>query len=400
VAGAEPGGWSGHGQFVGAWRGTLAEPVCLGRVSGQEVGFLGVSWGRAEWTGASEPQRIRLDSLVVRRDGAELRLEGWMETGMLGEEDALDLRVGLTRWPAGDLVSALAWDVDLQGPVTGEAVLSGRRSAPAGTARFASPSGTFSGVRYEALEVASVLRGAVTEVTSGAATVAGGRISFRGVASDDGTYDGEATARGVDLAALPGLSGGGEWRGQLSGHAVGVGSLERPRLTARVEGEGLALAGESIGNLEATLRGQGDGSLRVEAHTTGRVALALAGTMGMAAPHEAALTISMAQSPLDPFLRALHAALPPAVALSAAAQATVRGPLARPAELSAEVEVTGVYNPGSVVSTFTTTRFRPSGAVLMAFTLFILTGGCALANPEGSYVEFINSDLFKPKQKE
>ena len=72
VAGVEPGGWSGSGTFQGAWRGTLAEPVFQGRFTGQQVGFLGVNWGRAEWTGASEPQRIRMDSLVVRKDGAEV----------------------------------------------------------------------------------------------------------------------------------------------------------------------------------------------------------------------------------------------------------------------------------------------------------------------------------------
>ena len=66
--------------------------------------------------------------------------------------DALDLRVVLSGWPAADLTRALAWDVDLQGPVTGDATLRGRRSAPVGVARFTSPRGKFSGVGYEALQ--------------------------------------------------------------------------------------------------------------------------------------------------------------------------------------------------------------------------------------------------------
>ena len=33
------------------------------------------------------------------------------------------------------------------------------------------------------------------------------------------------------------------------------------------------------------------------------------------------------------------------------------------------------YKPGSVVSTFTTTRLLPSGAVAIALTLLIFTGG-------------------------
>jgi len=343
VAGPEPGGWSGSGAFRGTWRGTLAVPIFHGRFSGQQVGFLGVQWGRAEWTGTSEPERVRMDSLVVRREGAELRLEGWMDTGLLGEGDALDLRVALTGWPAADLTRALAWDVDLQGPVTGEAALQGRRSAPFGTARFHSPSGMFSGVRYESLEVASTLRGSATEVSAGAATIAGGRIEFHGTASDDGTYDGEATAHGVDASALAASAGiATAWQGRLSGRAVGFGTLDRPRLTARVRGTDLAMAGRDMGSLEADLRGAGDGALLLDARTAGRFDLAVAGRVGVVAPHDAELTMVMAQAPLDSFFRAMNAAFPPTVALAAAARATLRGPLARPHDLTAEVEVTEV----------------------------------------------------------
>ena len=42
------------------------------------------------------------------------------------------------------------------------------------------------------------------------------------------------------------------------------------------------------------------------------------------------------------------------------------------------------YNPGSVVSTFTTTRLIPSGAVAIAFTFLIFTGGSAFLYEEES----------------
>lgn len=343
VAGVEPGGWSGSGAFQGKWIGTLTQPVFQGRFSGEQVGFLGVTWGRAEWTGASEPERVRMDSLVVRRDGAELRLEGWMDTGLLGEKDALDLRVGLSGWPAPDLTRALAWDVDLQGPVTGQGHLHGRRSAPLGAVRFQSPAGRFSGVGYEALHVAATLRGAVTEVTEGTATVARGRIEFRGTAADDGTYDGEATARGVDVAALAASAGiATPWRGLLSGRAVGFGSLARPRLAARIDGADLAVAGESIGELDAELKGDGDGIVRVSAATSGRIHLAVNGHVGVAAPHDSELTLVMAQAPLDPFVRALQASFPTTVGVSAAGHAVLRGPLARPRDLAVDARITDV----------------------------------------------------------
>jgi translocation and assembly module TamB len=343
VAGVEPGGWSGSGSFQGKWRGTLAEPIFQGRFSGQQVGFLGVSWGRAEWTGAVEPERLRLEPLVVRRDGAELRLEGWMDTGLLGETDALDLRAVLSGWPAADLTRALAWDVDLEGPITGDATLRGRRSAPVGVARFTSPRGKFSGVGYEALQLLATLRESATEVTAGSATVAGGRVEFHGTVTEDGTYDGEAIARGVNVAALAASAGvATAWRGQLSGRAVGHGSLERPRLTARIEGTDLAVAGQGVGTLVADLHGAGDGALLVSATTAGGLALAVNGRVGVASPYDAQLTVAMAQAPLDPLLRAFAASLPATVGLSAAGKATLRGPLARPRELAADAEITDV----------------------------------------------------------
>jgi translocation and assembly module TamB len=343
VAGVEPGGWSGSGAFSGKWRGTLARPVFQGRFSGQQVGYLGVQWGRAEWTGAVEPDRVRLDQVVVRRDGGELRMDGWMETGLAGENDALDLRVHVRGWPAPDFTRALAWDVDLDGPVTGDATLLGRRSAPTGTARFRSPAGRFSGVPYEALDVAARLRGTATEVTAGSATVAGGRVSFHGTASEDGTYDGEADARDVDMGRLAATAGvASAWRGRLSGHATGFGALDHPWLSAHVDGEDLAVAGESLGDLSADAAGSGDGTLTLAAATSGRLALTARGSVGIGAPHVAALDVAIAQMPVDPFLRAAYPAFPSTVALAAAARATITGPLADPRALVAEGEITGV----------------------------------------------------------
>ena len=237
AVGPEPIGWSGVGTFQGTWKGTLARPIFQGRFSGQRVAYLGVVWGHAEWSGAAEPDRIRMDQVVVRRDGGELRIDGWMETGLLGEHDALDLRVHVQGWPAEDFTRALAWDVDLEGPVTGDAVLHGRRSGPEGTVRFASPAGAFSGVRYEALAVASVLHATTTEVSFGTATVLGGRVDFKGAVRDDGAYDGEASAAGIDVSALAARAGiKAPWRGRLSGQATLVGTLDHPRGVARVSG--------------------------------------------------------------------------------------------------------------------------------------------------------------------
>ncbi len=78
---AQKAGFSGEGTFEGRWRGTLDVPLFEGRSTGRNVGYRGVVWGRAEWVGSADPVEVRSHSLVVRRPGAEMWLDGRVQTG-------------------------------------------------------------------------------------------------------------------------------------------------------------------------------------------------------------------------------------------------------------------------------------------------------------------------------
>ena len=94
---ARPNPWvsPAPGLFRGRWRGTLGAPVFEGRFSGRDLGYAGVDWGKAEWAGSADAGAVRSHSLVLSRGGAELWLDGLVETGFFGAEDALDARVRL-----------------------------------------------------------------------------------------------------------------------------------------------------------------------------------------------------------------------------------------------------------------------------------------------------------------
>ena len=77
-------GFTGAGLFRGRWRGTLGAPVFEGRFSGRDVGYAGVVWGKAEWAGSADIGSVRSHSLVLSRGGAELWLDGLVETGFFG----------------------------------------------------------------------------------------------------------------------------------------------------------------------------------------------------------------------------------------------------------------------------------------------------------------------------
>jgi len=330
-------GFSGTGSFLGRWRGTLGSPVFEGRFSGPDVEYLGVHWGRTDWAGTADSRKVRSDSLVLRRAGGELRLEGEMETGELGERDALDVRVRFSGWPAADFIKALEWEVPLEGLLSGEARVSGRRSAPQGPVRVASASGRYHGATYGDLEVDALLRGSTTEVRQGYAAVGGGTVSFRGTVTDDDVYDGTATAADMDVAELVPPVAGVAWGGRVSGTATLQGPLARPQLRARVASPRLFLGDEGVGSLQADLLGAGDGTVAVEAQVRSpRVDLVLRGSVAAAAPHAASLQITARETSVDPFLRVAYPALPAAMGLITSGDLRVEGPLSRPGDLRLE----------------------------------------------------------------
>jgi len=325
---AQPVGFAGEGTFRGRWKGTLHVPVFEGRFAGNDVVYLGVQWGRADWVGSADPTEVRSHSLVLRRPGSELWLDGRMQTGLFGQEDALDVKLRLAEWPAADVVKALAWGIDLQGPLSGEVSARGRRSAPEGEARLTSGGGRYFGVKYESAEVGARWRGARTEVTSGRAGLGGGTLRFHGSLTDDGVYDGQAEAKDVELSTIvPPLAPEAGLSGRASGSLLLQGTLARPRLTASLRSPRVFLGDEGVGALVADLRGVGDGQVAVDARCrSARVDLALTGTVGAAAPYPAALTLRGRETSLDPFLRVVQPLVPNALGLVATGEVTLSGP--------------------------------------------------------------------------
>src|SRR6185503_9449068 len=100
-----------------------------GSFAGEDVGYLGVTWGSARWTGSLSPGEVRSTRLELQRGDGLLKLEGRVETGYYGDRDGLDVTLRALQWPAEDLVRALGVKLPLEGPLSGELALHGRRSA-------------------------------------------------------------------------------------------------------------------------------------------------------------------------------------------------------------------------------------------------------------------------------
>ncbi len=340
---AQPIGFSGAGSFRGYWRGTLSWPAFEGRFSGTRVGYLGIDWGRAEWSGSFDTaaERVRSHSLVLRKDGGEIWWDGDNEIGWLGQRDAMAGRLRLGSWPVADIVRFMEWRIVATGRASGEATVGGRRSAPEGEARITARDGTYFSVPYQSARIESRWDPRVAEVTSGEVQLGGGHAGFRGTLDNEGVYDGSGEMENVDLGALvPASAPGVGYSGRLTGRVLMQGTLTRPRLRASLRSPRLFVGDEGIGSLELELVGTGQGRVRVDGRCrSARVDLTLAGTVGTLAPYLAALTLSARSTSLDPFLRVAQPVLPATLTVIASGEAQIAGPLATPESVSAQVRL-------------------------------------------------------------
>lgn len=345
--GAAPTGLSGGGRFRGRWRGRTFDPLFDGRFSGTGIGYLGVNWGDAEWAGTLDAAEVRSHSLALRKEGGELWLDGRAETGGLAEKDGIEAQLRFRGWPAADFRKALEWDLDLEGALFGEVDLKGRRSAPFGSLRVTAESGRFHGLAFRELEVRADLEGALTRVAFGRAGVGGGTVLFRGSVTRDDVYDGFAEAQGVALDDVaPALPGGAHLGGRVSGEVRLQGPLDRPRLEGRLRSSRLFLGEEGLGALELRLSGGGDGNADLEGRlVSARLDVRGQGRIGIAAPHAAALKLSVRDTSVDPYLRVLAPALPGAAAIVLSGDARLQGPLGQPEALEGEALLSSIELP-------------------------------------------------------
>jgi translocation and assembly module TamB len=340
---AHPAGFTGSGSFRGHWGGTTSLPVFKGRFTGHDIQYVGVDWGRAEWAGTLDTRAESVDSrsLRLRKGDAEIWWDGRTEIGWYGVRDAIEGEARLSRWPAEDIATFMEWDLDATGTVSGVASAHGRRSEPVGETNVVARDGYYYGFLYEEASIEARWRGRVAEVTAGELRLGGGAVDFRGTLTDDGVLDGSAEMASVDLGTLlPRPDPDVAFAGQLSGQLVLQGTLARPRLQARLTSPRLFLGDEGIGALEASVVGNGDGRLSVDGTCrSGRLDLALRGSVGAVPPHDTDLRLRARDTSLDPFVRALKPALPATVGLVASGEVRLSGPLARPVELRAEAVV-------------------------------------------------------------
>ena len=342
---AQPAGFSGKGRFRGRWGGTLDWPVFDGRFEGEEIGYCGVDWGQRALDGQLRHRagggRVAPARRCARRRG-ELEWDGRSEIGWFGARDALArprARDGL----AGRGPACASWAGTCRRPGSSRAARAsrGRRSDPEGEAQGTRARRALLRRRPTTRRASSRAgRARRAEVTRGEARLGGGGVRFAGSVTDDGVYDGSGEIEGRRARRAAPATAGAAARGPRLRHGCCCRARSRARAWRRrsLAPPLLRRRGDRRARGAASRATATAASRSTAAAARGRVDLALAGARAAPRrPTRRSSRSSARSTSLDPFLRVRPArAARRASRSSPSGEASIKGPLARPAELGAE----------------------------------------------------------------
>ncbi|MEW6321878.1 MAG: translocation/assembly module TamB domain-containing protein [Acidobacteriota bacterium] len=337
----------GFGEFEGVMLGAFSRPRIEGRFLGDEMRAWDVTWGAVEGDVVIDNAYAMVSNTYIRRGHTRMVVDGRFSLGFPradgGEE--LNARVRVEERPVADFLDAFdLQDYPLDGWVTGEFHLYGPYTRPFGFGRmtvdrgtawdepFATGSGSLrfegEGVRIDGLEV---LKG-------------GGRITGAAYVGWDGTYSFNADGRRLAVETLnvtsyPDLP---PFTGLLDFSASGSGLFDAPRYDVRLSVQDLYFGEEGIGEVTGRIAVR-DTVLTYEVEAASpRLSVSGTGRMALTEEGDAELSFRVADTSLDPYVRAFQPQLSAYVSAIASGTIRVVGELYNPDALRIDTTVEGL----------------------------------------------------------
>ncbi|MBF8301699.1 MAG: putative protein involved in outer rane biosis [Acidobacteria bacterium] len=221
-------------------------------------------------------------------------------------------------------------DYDVDGLFSGEFHVFGAYLTPYGFGQMAIVNGVAYGERFETADAGVRLDGDSIRLDSLQIVKAGGRAVGAAVVGLNGTYSFNLDGRAIPVESLamttssatPPLSG------RLDFTAAGSGTFERPRYDVRVTISDFFIGDEGVGQVVGEVNINADLlTLKLEAASP-RLAVSGAGRIGLTPDMDAELSFSVADTSLDPYVRAFNPRLSPFTTAIANGNVRVVGKLA------------------------------------------------------------------------
>ena len=301
----------GHGTFDGTLVNDVRNPRIEGLFAGERMRAFDVVWGSVTGRAVIENSYADVSGAVITSGDSVINTDGRFSLGFPrrdgGEE--INARISLSRRPLAHLRHAFELDdYDIDGLFSGEFRVFGAYLTPYGFGQMTIAPGVAYGERFETATSAVRLEGEGVRLDSLEIAKATGRASGAAWVGLNGTYSFNLDGRGIPVEtvalvtspATPPLSG---WFDFTAG---GSGTFERPRYDVRGTISDLFVGDEGVGQVIGELNINADLlTLKLEAASP-RLAVSGAGRIALTPEMDAELLFTVADTSLDPYVRAFN----------------------------------------------------------------------------------------------
>jgi len=306
----------GYGTFDGVMVNSFRRPRIEGTFRGERIRAFDVVWGATTGRAVIENAYADVSSVAVLSGDSAIHVDGRFSLGFPrrdgGEE--INARIRVIRRPLVELRHAFDLDdYDLDGLLSGEFHVFGPYHGPYGFGQMAIVEGIAYGESFETALSAVRLEDGGVRLDSLQIVKSGGRATGAAYVGYDGTYSFNLDGRGIPIESIaiamsemaPPLSG------RFDFNAGGSGTFDRPRYDVRGTINDLFVADEGIGQVAGEVSVNGDMmTLKIEAASP-RLAVSGSGRIALTPGMEADLSFSVADTSLDPYIRAFNPNLSP-----------------------------------------------------------------------------------------
>jgi hypothetical protein len=333
----------GFGTFDGVMVNSFRQPRIEGDFAGEQIRAFDVVWGRTRGAVTIENSYAEVRDVSIGSGDVSIDVNGRFSLGFPRRDggEQINATIRVTRWPVVDLRHAFTIDdYDVDGRLSGEFHVFGDYLAPFGFGQMSIAEGVAYGEPFDAASAMLRLEGDGARLASIDVRKGGGRGAGAAFIGWNGTYSFNLDARAIPVETIA-LTRGSTLplSGVVDFSATGSGTFDAPRYDVRGTIRDFFVADEGIGEVIGELGINNDVmTVRLEAASS-RLAVSGSGRIALTPEMDADLSFRVADTSLDPYVRAFDPRLSPFTTAIASGNVRVSGQLTNVDELVVEAVV-------------------------------------------------------------
>ena len=305
----------GYGTFDGVMYEAFRRPRIEGTFAGEQMRAFDVVWGSIRGDAVIENSYADVNNVLVTSGDSSISTSGRFSLGYPRRDggEQINANIQIIRRPVADLKRAFGIeDYNVDGSFSGQFSVTGEYQRPYGTGTMAITEGVAYGESFDTSLARVRLEGNGVRLDDIQLVKRNGRGTGAAFVGWDGTYSFNFDARDIAIETLDVMADSTlPLSGFVDFSANGSGSFDRPRYDVRGTIRDFFLADEGIGLVVGDIGIDGDEmTLKLEA-ASARLAVSGGGRITLNDAMAAELSFSVADTSLDPYVRAFQPRLSP-----------------------------------------------------------------------------------------